>query len=329
MGRKPLSGTKRSVTLKDVAQEAGVSAAAVSFALHGGGNLSDEMRKRLVEVAQKAGYRANRLARATRTGKSNSIGLIIPDLCNPYFPELAQSIEQAARDQGFLVVLVDEQNSDAGTVSVYDLLVSNGVDGIIWCTAASGKYDPETVPSVVIGLEDGRHDCVTSEDRQGGELVAEYLQSRQHKKVGLISSSEVGSALNPRRSGFLDSASDKFDVAWHAISSQSSTTLDAGAAELISQGDVSAVVCGNDLIAIGALNELRRQGRCVPEDVAVIGFDDISWCEVAWPKLTTVRQPFARMGHSAIDLLIKRISDPDRDIQKVVHPVKLIERESC
>lgn len=331
MMERPLKSTKKATTLKDVARAAGVSTAAISYALNGGGTLSAENRKYLQDFAKEMGYRPNRSAQAVRTGVSKSLGLIVPDLRNPYFPELAQSIEKAARERGYFVVLIDTQNSEGGEAESLQFLAENGVDGIIWCTTASEQRITEkaVTPTILLGLSDGIHDSVRSDDQLGGELTAEYLLGRGHREIGIISSADIDPALNERSIGLRNGFEKKGKISWEVFSPRGDLKLDSSIARYLKSDNYSAIVCGNDVIAINTINALKKIGRHVPDDIAVVGFDDIPWCDVVWPSLTTIRQPFTRMGDAAVKLMLERLAEPDSELRDLILPVTLVERESA
>ena len=149
--RERPTGTRKIATLKDVAREAGVSIAAVSYSLNGGGSIGEEVRARVREVAERMGYRPNRSARAVRTGRSMTLGLVVPDLNNPYYPALAQSFERAARQAGYTVVLIDTSGSEEEEVEGIRHLENHGVAGAVWCQTA---HQPSEVGA---GAGGGQH----------------------------------------------------------------------------------------------------------------------------------------------------------------------------
>lgn len=321
---------KRNLTIQDVADAAGVSKAAVSYALNGGGNLSQELRKNLIDMANKLGYNPNRSARAIRTGRTQTLGLVIPNLKNPFFPELAQSIEENARENNQAVILVDARGVIADEVTALNHLVDNGVDGIVWCrSTVTHVQEPKlSVPIVIIGANDGTHDSVQADDYLGGQLAAQLLCEKNHTKIAMVMGSEVPLSKNVRRTAFLERIKPPISIVWEETSLQSEPRLGKQLIDKLSAGGFSAVFCANDVLAIGVINALNHLGKSIPTDVAVVGFDDIPWCEVVWPSLTTIRQPFAAMGEAAIDLLLARLENPQKKIVSKKIAVSLITRES-
>ena len=328
MGRPPQM--RKAATIRDVAREAKVSIASVSYALNGGGTIGEEVRVRVREVASRLGYRPNRSAQAVRTGRSMTLGLVLPDLRNPYFPELAQSVERAARNVGYTVVLIDTRNSLGEEEEGLRHLEQRGVDGLIWCRTSMKQPSPTDfgAPVVVIGPTETACDTVTADDTKGGRLIGRHLLKMGHKSIGIISGVGISDDRNDRRSGLLAEIKGRANVAWEVQTPRNTMELEPQVVEHILRGDVTAISCGNDLIAIGVLRALRIAGRRVPEDVSVVGFDDIPWAEIVTPMLTTINQPVSEMAAAALTLLLDRLQEPERPVRHFKVDVSLVERES-
>jgi LacI family transcriptional regulator len=324
-----ISRPRRS-TIKDVAREAGVSIAAVSYAINGSGTLSDEARDRIRLVAKRLGYHANKSAQTVRTGRSTTLGLLVPDLNNPYYPALAQSVERAARQAGYTVLLIDTAGDASEEVPGIRLLESQGVAGAIWFQTATTAERPPTafsMPVVVIGTPGLEFDNVATKDFEGGGLIASHLLAMGHRRFGLLPAANVAVSKDGRREGFLNAVGRAGEVVWE-LKSPFSIDLPASIVERLTQRDVTAVMCGNDLIAIGVIRAARQLGMSVPGDLSVVGFDDIPWASIVDPPLTTVRQPVAEMAAVAITLLLDRIAEPDRAVRHFRVDVELVIRQS-
>jgi LacI family transcriptional regulator len=320
-------------TLKDVANRVGVSVATVSYVLTGRGSVSLDTRAKVLAAVEALDYRPNRSAQAMRTGYSQSIGLLLPDLTNPFFPELAQKIENAARQRKFSVLLVDCQGKKETEAEAFELLKQQGVDGVIWCPASDdvpASLKSLKCPTVIIDRPIAGFDAVHSDYTEGGKILAEYALSLGHKKVGLLSGPSEIEGARRRREGFINTAAaqpDKIEIVWD-VEVPFSTDLNQNAISQLKQNTASLIVAADDLIAVGAISALNELGLKVPEDVSVTGFDNIPWTTVVTPKLTTVNQPIAEMGLQAVELLIGKISNPEQDIRTVVLDVNLVERAS-
>jgi len=328
--QKPRSMPRKPPTLKDVAREAGVSIAAVSYSLNGGGTISEEARVRVREVAQRLGYRPNRSAQAVRTGRSTTLGLVVPDLNNPYYPALAQSFERAARQAGYTVVLIDTSGSTSEEVVGIRLLENQGVAGAVWCQTAHepvGKASDYNMPIVVIGSPEIHFDNVMADDSAGGRLAAQHLLKLGHKRIGVLGGASVPAGKNDRVTGFLAEIGQQAAVVWD-VQTPYAIDLDGKALEHLERREVTAVMCGNDLIAIGVLRAARQLGIRVPEELSVVGFDDIPWASIVTPALTTINQPVGEMAAVALTLLLDRLAEPERPVRHFKVGVTLVERDS-
>jgi LacI family transcriptional regulator len=318
------------VTLKEVARQAGVSLATASYALNGKSEVGEGTRAHVLEVARRLGYQANLSARAMKTGRTGAIGLIIPNITNPLFALLAQSVTSAAEDHGAAVLLVDSESSKEAESEAIERLAHHGADGLIWFpvndegrmrAGASGK------PIVVLDRNLPGFDQIHAEYAEGGRLAGEHLVALGHRRIGLLNG--PGDVLNSRQraDGLRAALANSAEILW-SLEHPYVPKLTAQALELLARREVTAVACGNDLIALGAMAALRDLGLAPGKDVSVIGFDDIELCRLVWPRLSSVRLPIAEMGAAAVERLMARIKRPDLAPQKVLLGVSLSDRES-
>ena len=324
-GAPPL---ERRATLRDVAAAAGVSAATVSYALSGGKPVSDEARGRVLAAAERLGYRGHRVARALRTGRSESLGLVLPDLTNPFYPALAQAIEARARRFGYALVLVDCGRSPATERRGLRLMQEHGVDGLVWIPLP-GRAEPErpACPTVVIGRARPGVDTVVSDDVAGGRLVAERAVRLGHERVLLLLGPADATATRRRREGLLAGLAGRAEVVGE-LHAPFATELPPTVAEALAATNATFVACGSDVIAVGALEALRAAGRRVPDEVSVVGFDDIAWARLVTPALTTVAHAVPELGAAAVDLIVDRLREPQAPTRDRVLPVVLVPRAS-
>lgn len=316
------------VTLKDVATRAGVSTATVSYVLNGTGSVSPEVAARILEAVEALGYRPNRSARALRTGQSRTLGLVLPDLTNPFFPELAQAVEHAARMKGYAVILIDSREEAEVEEQGFMLLAEYGVEGAIWCPISAQIPARPSSPTVVIDRPIEGFDLVRADVRRGGALIAEYALELGHQRVGLISGPQHLASARLRREGFLEVARGHLEVVWE-VEVAFSRKLNEKAVAVLQANEASLIVAANDTLAIGALNVLHTLGKRVPEEVSLLGFDDIPWAELVYPSLSTVKQPLTELGSKAVSLLHRRLHEPDLPLQQLLLDVKLIVRNSA
>ncbi len=318
------------VTIKDIATAVGVSVATVSNVLNDRPNVGAAIRREVLAVAGKLGYRPNRAAQAMRTGRTRAIGLVLPDLTNPFFPELAQAVENKARSLGLLVCLVDSQGSLKSESAGFSLL-AHAVDGIIWCPLgprlpAGLKQQPS--PVVLIDRPRAGYAVVHSNYLMGGELLAKYALRMGHTRVGLLSGPQNLASARQRRDGFVNAFPRDIRIAWEVnVPFDGVLTVSASDA-LARRTDATLIVAGNDLIAISAIRFLTQHGVRVPDDVSVTGFDNIRWTDVVTPRLTTISQPIGAIGARAVELMLARIANEKIAAARTVFDVELIERDS-
>lgn len=322
--------TRSRPTLQDIAKKAGVSVATVSYVLNGTGSVSPGVRKKVRETAKAIGYRVNHVARATRTGQTLSIGLILPDLSNPFFPELAQAVQSAAREAGYAVFLMDSEGSTEEERESAEDLIARGVEGIVWCPATEHDSLAEfrgDLPIVVIDRPLPNYDTVSSDYLTGGADLADQLVSLGHRRIGLVVGPQSLPSARLRREGFVQRLAGRGEIAWE-VENPFTINLSSEVLERLKSPDVTAIACGNDFIAIGVMRALHECGVRVPEDVSVVGFDDIPWARFSIPRLATIRQPLQALGKQASTLLIRRIAGDDGPLVNMALATEMVARGS-
>ena len=323
---------KNRVTVHDVAKEAGVSIATVSYTLNDSGSISDEMRKKVRKAANKLGYRQNRAARAMKMGRSDIIGLVIPNIENPFFATLAQAVLLECQRQNFQVFLLDTEGSHESETKAMQGLVQQGVDGIIVFPIDDsdlGEGGAVDVPVVVLDRDSVDRDVVQAEFAEGGRMLAKHLLDLGHTRFGLLEGPQLAISARQRSEGFIDAVGSAGKIVWrheHPFT----LTLSEKAKRQLKKRDVTAIFCGNDLIAMGVVQYLQDQGVAIPDSVSVVGFDDIQFSKIISPALTTVRMPIAQMGVEAVNLLTRRLraSEEAGSRSRLILDVELIVRAS-
>ena len=320
------------VTVKDIAAAVGVSVATVSNVLNGRPNVGRTMRQKVLAASRRLGYRPNRAAQAMRTGRTRAIGLILPDLTNPFFPELAQAVESTARGLGLAVCLIDCQGQAQGEADGLALLTQHSVDGIIWCPVGArlpAQLRRNDRPVVLIDRPLPGFTVVHSNYLMGGELLARYALRMGHRRVGLLSGPQGIESARQRREGFVKAFTGQ--IAWEVEVGFDGVLSEAARAALKKRRDATLVVAANDLIAISTIRCLAELGVSVPEEVSVTGFDNIRWTDLVTPRLTTIAQPVGSIGARAVTLIQARLSDEQAESMSGEHAifdVTLVERES-
>lgn len=326
--------SSRRPTLKDVARAAGVSLASASYAINGSGSVGETTRAHILQVAGDLGYRPNTSAKAMKTGRTGVLGLVLPDLTNPFFPSLAQAVLQTARRQGYNVLLADTGGALEEQRAAIRLLVDQGIDGLLWFPIDDSNprtsrptTDMGRIPIVVLDRNLPDYDVVLADYAMGGRLAAEHLMAAGHVNIGVISGPLAASSARHRAEGAIAVIRQHANLAWN-VENAFALELDPAAARALERREVTAVVAGSDLIAIGAMRHLESVGLSVPQDVSIVGFDDIPWAALNTPPLTTIDMPIEAMVVSAIETLVQRIAEGPGARRRTVFDVSLVERLS-
>jgi len=315
---------RRRITSYDVAKAAGVSQTTVSFVLNqvAEANISDETRQRVVAIAEQMGYVPDAAARALVLGRTQIIGVVVTTLDDPFIGALVQTIESAAHDQGYVVILASSNDVPEREIAAATMLQSRRVDGVIVASSRigalyKGHLEQPRVPVVLINsLAEPSDELVCSvgvDNRHGGYLATAHLIQKGHRRIAYVASPPDRSDNKERMAGYrqaLAEAGIGFDP---SLVVQGTGGVDGGGRALpllLSVDDPpSAVFCYNDLTAIGLIDSARRVGLVLPQDLAVVGFDDIAFARFCYPPLTTVAQPIAELGRRAIELMLALLSD--------------------
>lgn len=329
------------VKIVDVARRAGVSTATVSRVLNRKANVAEDLRERVEAAVAALGYSLNVSARSLRTSRSSKILISVPDISNPFFGDVIRGAEEAAREAGFSVILGDT-GGDPERESLYASLLSRReVDGLI----VLGHRIP---PSIRLPLErDGAggseaapvvHGCEYGPDlgfpsvhidnlAAGGDALR-HLLGLGHRHIGVITG-PMDSPLSRDRLSGARAAADTVPET-HLLVREGDFSIGAGhqhARDLASAG-ATAIFCFSDEMALGALRALADDGRCCPEEVSVVGFDDIRFAAYGQPRLTTVAQPRTRIGRCTVELLLRRLNGEAGELASVTLPHELVIRDS-
>ena len=311
--------TEAPPTIRDVAALARVSPATVSGVLGGTKSVSAITRQRVEEAVAELGYRPNAVARALRTNASRTIGLVVPDITNPFYADIAKGVTCRAREFGYGVFLTVAAESFDGVMSVAGLLTDRRVDGMVFTQVGLDyKMPPHTIDGVPYVLVNRFPEVLTSDyigidNLQGAMDATDHLLRLGHHRIGFLGGMENSSASKDRLDGFhraLNNAGIEWDsnlVAFGHLDYSEAVDI---VRELASRG-VTAIFAGDDMMALGALEGLTRQGLRVPLDISVVGFDGIWPTALPGINLTTVTQPRIEIGVQAVNLLVERIQGFD------------------
>jgi LacI family transcriptional regulator len=299
-----------------IAAALGVSAATVSNALSGKGRVSPELADKVRTKAAELGYVPSLTARALRTGRSGVLGLVLPDIGNPLFPQIAQAIENAAATAGFGVLIADSRGDNAMQTLAIQRLMERQVDGIVIVPRFGTRIADLGCPVAVIDSPSTPGNTVSSDHWQGGQLVADHLVQLGHRDVVLIGANPQSNVQNDRIGGIRSRLPKdaRVEVLWiEKIEAASGAGCPLGLAERV-EGGFTAFAASNDLHALRAVTELQRAGICIPERATVVGFDDLAWSSVVSPSITSVRQDMATIAEIAVSALLGIIDDENPDV---------------
>jgi LacI family transcriptional regulator len=329
-------------TIQDVAKRAGVAAITASRVVNSSGYASQEVRERVLQAAAELGYVPNTLARSLRSRRSDTLALVLTDITNPFFTTVARGVEDAASDAGYMVIFCNTDESEEEERKYINVLLQKRVDGILLVPARDGLQSlraarEQRIPIVVLdrrlpdGEQTGRADVVRCDSRGGAYDLTRLLLNLGHRRIALLNGPGAVSTAADRAAGFHDALDEAGLRAGAAVLSGSFTQVSG--AEMARQAlqrnpQPTALIAGNNFIAIGALNALRELGLRVPEDIALAGFDDLPPALVTFPFLTVASQPAYAMGQAATRLLLERLNGCQDDFFEVVLPVELIVRGS-
>ena len=328
-------------TIKQVAAAAGVSPATVSNVLNKTRFVSPELCDRVHKAMSDLNYEPNALARSLRNQRTCTIGVIVPDISNPFYGTLSTAIEAKAREAGYTVMVCITHYDLQLEYAEIKTLVSKQVDGIIIAFSADNltavRYaHGHHVPVIVVDwfVNDAWYDVVTADNRQGGYLAARHLLGLGHRDVAYVTGRLDGMPSSERLAGFLTAMSDagiRTPKSWiiHYPKFDFSEARATVRRLLDSRKPPTAVCFGNDYMALGALSALHEAGLRVPDDISIVGFDDIWVSSLSNPTLTTVRQPTTRLGEEAFAILLTNMVQGGMiQGQKVTLGVELVKRDS-
>lgn len=329
----------RRINISDVAHAAGVSAQTVSRALNDKGEISAATRARVLDTVRRLGYRPNTLARGLVTHKTATLGLVVPDIANPFFSEVARGAEEAARGAGYSLLLCNTIEDPERELEALRTLEAQRVDGILLCSSRLSDEQLAAMldrlpPAVLanrrpVGAE-GR--AVWVDDEYGAGLAVQHLVRTGHQRIGLLAGPPASRSGQSRSAGHRAALAEAGLPLDPALIVPCAPDLESGceaAMRLLSaQPAVDALLCYNDLVAVGALQACAALGKRVPADVAVIGCDDIPLAGLVTPSLTTLRCDRRTLGCELVRLMLCALAEGNGCESVVLRP-ELIVRASA
>ncbi|MFC2133984.1 LacI family DNA-binding transcriptional regulator [Bacteroidota bacterium] len=328
--------------LKDVAILAGVSTATVSRVINGSDKVNYETKKKVLKAVKTLNFKPSRVAQRLRfkDGKRKLIGLIVPDIQNPFYVDVVKGVEDMSYANDYAILMCNFSQEESKKNLYIDLMRAESVDGLI--VAPVNEKDPKVIdlirsglPIVCVdrGVADEPVDIVVVDNAQGAFNAVELLIERGHKRIAYIAGLPNIPTSTFRLNGYMEALKKHKIKVEDELIKFGDSKHESGkkiAAELLEmENPPTALFTGNNLITLGALETIHSKGLKIPEEIAIIGFDDMPWSISLNPPLTAVSQPGYEIGRSAAEMLFQRIADPTRGNVKLELKTKLIIRSSC
>ena len=331
------------VNIYEIAKKAGVSHMTVSRAFNNPELVNEKTRNKIMKIANESGYRPSQVARSMRTKKTNYIGLILPDIINPFFPEIVRGVDDYARKDKYNVILANTDNDYEVQASLVEMFLSRGIDGIILSGIAGGKKDTELlnniikkgIPTVLIDryIPDVNSSYVITDNFRAAYDATNYLVGLGHERIGVISSPQKIKIFQDRLRGYKAALNDNDIVFRDEYIFEGDESISSGyktAKNLFTKyDDFTAIFAMCDFMAFGIYKYCRENNIIIPDDLSVISIDNIYTSAFLTPPLTTMSQKKYEMGYSAAKILIESIKKNKIPDTQLVLKAKLIERQSC
>jgi LacI family transcriptional regulator len=328
--------------MRDVAKLADVSKTTVSHVINETRNVEDETKQRVLEAIEELDYRPSMVARGLALQRTHTLGLVIVDMTNPFFSELACGVLDEASDQGYDVFVCNSGAKVKAEMRALQSLADHNADGVIifpsWRNEEKLKEFAERNRPLVVVNRDFKPQPgigqIFMDTYKGARLAVDHLAGNGHQAIGMLAGYVAYSPVFRRVRGFGDAMeANDLPVKDGWVRPVAQPTIDQGrraALELLGQHpELTAIFAYNDLLAMGAVQACREMGRRVPEECAIVGFDDIQMAELFTPSLTTIRVDKYKLGRTAVGLLLKMLEDPENELPPVFLDVELVVRNSA
>lgn len=327
-------------SMKDIAKRAGVSTSTVSHVINQSRFVSEEITERVKKAAKELNYSPSALARSLKMNRTRTIGLLVTTSTNPFFGEVVKGVERHCYEQNYNLILCNTEGDEARMKSSINTLLEKRVDGLLLlCSTLEGQHLDvfdryEDVPTVVMdwGETHFPSDKIKDNSHLGGYLAAKHLIENGHKRIGCVTGPLDRHQAQIRFSGFkqaLEEAELSLDERWVVPANFECDGGYEAFCRLYEQGELpSAIFACNDMMAMGIINAANEKGIRIPDDLSVIGYDDVYIAKYMVPALTTIHQPKFRLGKTAVDTLLNRIEKREEMVQQVQLEPSLVVRHS-
>ncbi len=328
-------------TLKDVAELAGVDVSTASRVLNGASfRVRENTRQKVLAAARQLGYQPNALARSLRVGKTNMFALIIPDITNPFFAELSKGAEDATASYGYSLIICNTEDRPEPEEEYIRALRERQIDGFLVATAHNGgtsarKLIEANYPLVLVNrrMRGVRTGYVVADDASGAKDAVNYLIQLGHRRIAHISGYLHADTARRRLDAYVSTmTSHGLAQETRDLTVESDFTFKGGQDAMTALLELperpTAVFVANDVMALGAMTITQARGIRVPDDISIVGFNDIALAQYSYPRLTTVRTPSYEMGALAAQMLLKRVKGEDANPPGIVMRSELVIRDS-
>ncbi|MDD5468784.1 MAG: LacI family DNA-binding transcriptional regulator [Anaerolineales bacterium] len=329
------------VTIKDVAKHAGVSPATAARVVGGYGYVAEETRRKVQEAVRVLGYRPNTIARSMVTKSTRTIGVVITDITNPFFAQLVRSIEEVAWQRGYTLILANTDEDSQREQAVLNALLEKRVDAFILVPASSQSLPHlhdlvrQEAPVVLVdrAVEGLAVDMVMVDNEAGAYQAVRHLIDLGHRRIGIVLD-KLDITTNKERLKGYRRALQESGLSAEAVPIQSCHYTSQSAYQVVNRmlgepGQPTALFTANNFMTIGALKAVQEAGLRVPEDIALVGFDDLEWTQLNAPQLTIVAQPVTQMGEIAAQIIISRLQGGSAPPMEIRLKTTFIVRTSC
>lgn len=335
------SGIMTNVTIKDIARIANVSYATVSRALNNHKDVNEQTKQKILKICKEVGYSPNAIARGLVKQNTYTIGLLVPDITNPYYPEVARGVEDEASKENYNVFLCNTNWDMMKEVDYFNLLIAKRVEGIIIAPVSDDtmkfvdKFN-DRLPIIFLGtrVEGDKYNYIVIDNIKGGEMITEYLISLGHRKIAFIGGMQGSSTFVDRVSGYKNALKkhnieidEKMIFTSGYRKKDGSNTLRA----MVKESNMpTAIFAISDLVALGVIEAAEEMGLSIPDDISLVGFDDIPYASLPKIRLTTVSQPKDNIGRESVRILLEKLESKDihTGLQRIVQP-ELVIRSTC
>jgi len=327
------------ITLKMVAERAEVSVNTASRAINNKPDINEETKKKVLKIAQKLGYVRNATAVALRTRETRTMGVVIADNSNPFYAEVLNGMEEAAREKNYHIILANTQRDYQKEEEAINLLLAKRVDGLL-ITPVQDKDDDiknlidADIPFVVVGrdFKNIEVDAIYNDEVKGGFLATEYLIKKGHKRIALIDGFLYKSPAKGRLEGYKKALNRYRILLDDSLMSVGDINIEDGyerTKQMLEKNlNFTAIFAYNDMMAFGAMQAIKEKGLRIPEDIGLVGYDDIPFCSLMDPALTTIRLKKQELGIESVKLLLSRINGNRKKAKKIILDVDIIIRKT-